>query len=53
VTLSHLISSTGMLIKTLKHVQITLKMVERTVVCIECGVNLTEKPKKDKGKFRS
>jgi len=47
VTLGHLTSSTGMLIKTLTHVhtQITLKMVERNVICIGCGVNLKEKSK--------
>jgi len=34
-----------MLIKNLTHVQITLKMAERSVVCVGCEVNLTEKPK--------
>jgi len=46
VTLNHLISSTGMLIKTLTRVHITLKMAEYTVVCVECGVNLTKSLKK-------
>jgi len=48
VTLSHFIStsSTGLLIKTFTHVQITLKMAEHTIVCIGCGINLTKKPKK-------